>query len=210
MFSPDIDPQQQQTVQSALDDLRLAAGSHCMKPFSFQEVAGALSRLKTGKSIGLTGMSAEMFRAMWAVPGGQALLLQFFNDLLQCAGHPPELQCGFVSLVPKVAEVLKASDVRPINLIEVANKMYCILLTQRLVPNWSAPPVQCGALAGGQVLDALAAGQWAVQQESSTGRDGIRINADIQSALDSLSHVAIADFVLAHTPAPASREALQL
>ncbi|CAE6909974.1 unnamed protein product [Symbiodinium sp. CCMP2592] len=109
--------------------------------------------------------------------------------------------------------LMKTSEIRPIHLIETANKLCCFLLLSRLYPNWPVPTCQFGAIRGGQVMDAMAAAQWQVMTESFQGASthpGIWVNADIKSAFDTVNHAALAKLVFGNCPDHLCREALQL
>ena len=101
-------------------------------------------------------------------------------------------------------------DIRPMNLIEASNKLFCTLLLSRLVVHWPAPFVQCGGLQGGQVADALAAANWQVYSESIADVNRVWLSADIKSASDSIQHDAVASFIREYSPPSVAREALQL
>ncbi|CAE7208175.1 unnamed protein product [Symbiodinium sp. CCMP2592] len=210
LFSPEVPAEGHQHIQHIMDDLQTTAGEYCVKPFSTHEVDEAIARLKRGKTSGMSGMSSELFLSMWSLQEGKHILLMFFNDLLIDSDHPQEVYDGFVTLIPKVSTVRTCSDIRPINLVEVANKMYCYLLTRRLLSSWPVPGCQNGAIAGGQVLDAMSTAYWAVQQESFTGDYAVWVNADIKSAFDTLQHRDIASYIHKHCLPQFSREALQL
>ncbi|CAE7393308.1 unnamed protein product [Symbiodinium microadriaticum] len=109
-------------------------------------------------------VSAELMLALWADSTGQRVVMSFLNSLLCEDDAPPELHDSFVTLVPKVAHVASAQQLRPINLVETVHKMYCFLITQRLQKHWPRPPCQLGGLPGSQVLDPLTAAHFQVQQ----------------------------------------------
>ena len=122
-------------------------------------------------------------------------------SLLSTDDPPSELDGGFVALLPKVAHVRAASQIRPFHLVEVCQKLFSYLLIQRLQSAWHKPPQHHGALRGGQTLDALATAQWTVASESFREQSGrVWLNTDITSAFDSLKHAALLQFILKHTP----------
>ena len=197
-------------MREAVDSLQLATGEFAVVHFSHDEISAAIAALKTGKSSGMSGISAELIHAMWSLDAGKTVLATFLNAQLEAGDQPRELHDSFVALVPKLQHVLHPQRIRPINLVEVCMKLFCRLLTQRLRSEWPQPPGQFGALQGGQVMDALCAAHWRTLVESLTTERSIWVNADIASAFDSLHHSEIADFIQRYTPARLSREALQL
>ncbi|CAE7870862.1 unnamed protein product, partial [Symbiodinium microadriaticum] len=181
-----------------------------MTAFTEEEVFSAVTRLKMGKTSGISGISNELLQSMWSLPQGKAVLLAFFNKMLESPTHPSDMHDSFVTLLPKVKNAMQASEVRPVHLIETANKLYCFLLLSRLYPSWPIPSCQFGAIRGGQVMDAMAAAQWQVLTESFQGTSGIWVNADIKSAFDTVNHAALAKFVFGNCPNHLCREAMQL
>ena len=210
LFHPDVPQEQRQEIQGILESLQLESGAHMLAEFTDAEIQEALNKGKSGKTSGLTGITYELLVAMWGVEDGRTILRQFLNNLFTASQHPQGLYRAFVLLIPKVAQVAAPTDIRPINLIEACNKLYCHILLRRLVASWSTPPCQCGGVAGSQVLDALATAHWMVYNEGVLHQHRIWFNADIRSAFDSLQHVAVARWISESTPSHLAREALQL
>ena len=210
LFSPQTSQADAAQVHDIVESLQYSSGLVQMTGFSEEEVSSAISRLKMGKTSGISGISNELLQSMWSLPQGKAVLLAFFNKMLESPKHPSDMHHSFVTLLPKVKNAMQASEVRPIHLIETANKLYCFLLLSRLYPNWPVPNCQFGAIRGGQVMDAMAAAQWQVMTESFQGTSGIWVNADIKSAFDTVNHAALAKFVFSNCPDHLCREALQL
>ena len=210
LFHPVIPPEEQQTVQDVLQTLQLETGGHAIAHFSDDEIESALDKGKCGKTTGLSGVSYELLHALWSLDDGRRVLRQFLQELYASADHPQDLYCSFVTLIPKLSHVVAPKDVRPINLIEAANKLYCRLLLQRLAPVWKKPPCQCGGVSGGQVLDALATAHWQVYSGSVSQQQRVWFNADIRSAFDTVRHSHLATWINEHTPSYMAREALQL
>ena len=210
LFSPQIPAEQEVSVESIFRDLQLATGEFAIKYFSEEEIAAGLSKGKMGKSTGLSGISYELLVAMWSMPDGRLILREFLNSLLESSNHPTEIHCSFVTLVPKLAEVVTPAQIRPINLVEASTKLFCTLLVRRLVGCWPVAPCQFGGLPGGQVADALASAHWQTYCESIADKSRVWVNADIQAAFDSIHHASVARFVCDHTNPELAREALQL
>ena len=210
LFNPTVSDEHKQTVAEVMSALQLSSGEFAVKLFTKEEIDKGVARLKPGKSTGMSGVSSELLTAMWTIPQGQCILTDFLNDMLQSSEVPAEVHRAFVVLLPKVRDVLRPLDIRPICLVEVTNKLFSFLLLQRLVDSWPVPNCQFGAVSGGQVLDALAAAHWQTGAEAMRQRRSVWINADIQSAFDSLNHSTIAQYLQEHCPPHLSRETLQL
>ncbi|OLP99350.1 hypothetical protein AK812_SmicGene18103 [Symbiodinium microadriaticum] len=201
ILSPVVPAAEQAECAHLLHKLTAATESLTPTPFTYDEISKAVQHLKPGKTSGMTGISAELVKALWQDGDGQSIISCFCNSLLSTDDPPSDLDGGFVALLPKVAHVQTASQIRPIHLVEVCQKLFSYLLIQRLQGVWHKPAQQHGALQGGQTLDALATAQWIVASESFREQSGrVWLNTDITSAFDSLKHTALIHFVLKHTP----------
>ena len=139
-FKSPVPLDDQEACDRIVQELQLAADSESLKPFTWPEVAAAVSRLKMGKSTGMTGISGELISAIWqVVPEGQNMVISFCNSRLKEDHHPADLHQSFVALLPKLPVIREASQIRPINLVEVCHKMYSFLLVQRLQSTWTPP-----------------------------------------------------------------------
>ena len=210
LFHPAVPEEQQQRTQEILEELQLDSGGSAPVAFTDEEISEALSKGKNGKTMGLSGVSYELLVALWGLDEGKVVLREFLSDLYLSADHPRELYKGFVALIPKVSQVVMAQQLRPINLIEPCNKLYCRILLQRLVGAWEIPPCQCGGVSGSQVLDALATAHWQVYLEGAMQQERVWFNADVRSPFDSVHHSFLASWIRQNTPSYLSREALQL
>ena len=102
-----------------------------------------------------------------------------------------------------------ASQLRPILLLEVLQKLYAGILMQRLAPHW--PPLNCqlGAVSGGQPIEALVAAQHMVALSTVTNKTPLFVKLDIKGAFDNLRHASVAAF-LARLPETTCHEAMSL
>ena len=150
------DPQEQSDeIDSFIGDLLSTCDEYSYEPVSSTEVITAVSRLKPGKSTGLSGVSGEFFKAIVQHEEGLAALRLHFDLLLRDGVTPKSYQESFVCLVPKPRLVAQARDLRPMNLIEVVYKLLTAVVCNRVTENWVKPRHQLGGMRGCQVLDAL-------------------------------------------------------
>ena len=168
------------------------------RAISEPEVIAAVSKVQNGKSSGMSGVSGEFFKALIQHKDGLDALRQHFDLLLHAGDFPTDYQQTYVCLIPKLQAVTKASELRPINLIEVIHKIYTTILCHRVCDDWPIPSHQLGGLRGCQSLDALFCTASYFDKESVMQQYSIWFNTDIASAFDSISHVALAQFLQRH------------
>ena len=211
---------QQLFAKTSLTDRSTACASHLAmlqahmattspQPISSEEVIQALTKLKMTKTSGSTGMSNEFLLALGHTDDGELLLRRLLNTMLVQGDIHPDLLIGIACLIPKSASPTLATQIRPIVLLEAAQKLYASILMQRLAPHWPPLTAQLGAVPGGQPVEALFAAQHMMAIARVTGKEPIFIKLDIKGAFDNLSHASVASF-LATLPAAACHEAMQL
>ena len=166
LFNPANPPEDQQIVDRATHLFSERALTSPSPDFSEEEVGQAISRLKASRTSGVSGISNEYLVAMWGNPEGRPLLIRHLSALLHAESLPKGLLAAQVALIPKVREISKPSDYRPINLLECIHRLFSWLLICRLTPSWRLPKVQMGGIKGCQVADALLAAQSRVTRHS--------------------------------------------
>ena len=188
--------------------LRARAGN--LEKFNLQELQQYLPKLKQGKTTGPSGISNEFVLEAARHPCGQELLLSYINTALTLGTLNFEALRSLVALVPKASSITQAGSLRPINLLEVLNKLVSGLLIQRLMLSWRRPKRQLGAVPGGQVLEGLASTLFHLQAEDRTDSPGIWVTIDIKGAFDHVRHARLLQFVADITPDGRAREAAML
>ena len=90
-------------------------------------------------------------------------------------------------MIPKLHQASRARDLRP---FETAMKIYTAVLCQRETATWRTPNLELGRLPGSPVLDALLTTSAFVDEESVARAYSVWFSFDIESAFDSVDHVA--------------------
>ena len=121
----------------------------------------------------------------------------------------PDLLLGIACLIPKAANITMASQIQPILLLEVVQKVYASILMRRLAHHWPPITAQLGAVPGGQPIEALFAAQHMIALATVTDKQPLFLKLDIKGAFDNLRHASVAAF-LATLPAPACYESMRL
>ena len=117
------------------------------------------------------------------------------NVLLRDGEPPTDYFKTYVALIEKCPQVARARDLRPINLMEVLNKLFMGLLTTRLqptVPNYSC---QFAGRPGHQTLDALSTAHHMVDRETKWNKSSVWISLDVSAAFDSLALSQVGAFL---------------
>ena len=178
-------------------------------PFTEAEVLHQISNMQANNTSGPSGLSNDGIKAVVTNYDGLQLVVHMLNTMLIAGDLPAALKMCSVILLPKVQEVVKPSQMRPINLVESLHKLYAALLTSRLRSVWPQYACQLGAMPNSQVLDALGAAYHLMQRESIEGTHGLWIKLDIQGAFDSVSYLTLVQHIRRCTPQPYMLEALR-
>ena len=115
-------------------------------------------------------MSNEFLVALSQTDEGLALLLRLLNTMFLQGLLHPDLLLGIACLIPKATDVTMASQIRPILLLEVMQKVYASILMRRLAQHWPPLTAQLGAVPGGQPIEALFAAQHMVTLANVTDK----------------------------------------
>jgi endonuclease/exonuclease/phosphatase family metal-dependent hydrolase len=113
-------------------------------PLQPEELSLALANLKLGKTSGASGMSNEFLLAMGSTATGHSMLLNLLNAMLIDGDIPPPLLTGIACLLPKTPGATAASQIRPILLLEVLQKLFASILMRRIHSHWPPLHVQVG------------------------------------------------------------------
>ncbi|GKU90588.1 hypothetical protein SLEP1_g4569 [Rubroshorea leprosula] len=160
-----------------------------LKPASLDEVKQALFSMKGLKSPGPDGLQAIFFQKYWTTVSGT--LLHFVNSALINGSFEPSLLQAHVALILKGDAPDVIQKFRPITLLNVAYKVLCKVLVNRLRPYLQEliGPFQSSFLAGRSIIDNKVLTQEAVHSiRHRKGKKGaIILKIDLHKAFDSVS-----------------------
>ena len=164
-------------------------------PFGRDELHSALTKLKRGKTSGASGMSNEFLVALAQHPDGEHLLLHALNIMYLQGYFHPDLTRGVACLIPKVPQAKVASDIRPILLLEVLQKLFATILMTRLNSFWKPLFAQVGAVPGGQAIEALFAAHTMMNVAKVTANNYLFIKMGLKGAFDNLRHASVGQYL---------------
>jgi exonuclease III len=102
------------------------------RPFELHELRAAVASAASGKSPGLDGLSYEFYNSTLPLTGPP--LLAALNSMLEAGQLSESLRQGVVRLLPKVAGVPTAAQLRPITLLCTDYKLLTKMFVGRLLP----------------------------------------------------------------------------
>jgi hypothetical protein len=129
-FQPDqtLFPAFLEALPSLTEDQRLSLE----QPFTMEELEAAVDSAAPHKSPGLDGLSYEFYRATLQEVGPP--LVAAFNAMMAEGLLPASFRQGVVRLLPKVAGIPAAPQLRPITLLGTDYKLLTKILVARLLP----------------------------------------------------------------------------
>ncbi|CAE7455854.1 unnamed protein product, partial [Symbiodinium necroappetens] len=104
------------------------------KGFDMQELRTALGQMKTGKSVGVDGTSAELLKALADLPGEAEHLLEFMTRTLVTHEVPRDWNVPLMVILAKVGTPTEAKHLRPISMGSAAGKLFSRMLLNRTLP----------------------------------------------------------------------------
>ena len=154
--------------------------------FDHEELRVALGQMKTGKSVGVDGTSAELLKALVELPGGADHLLEFMTRTLVTHQIPRDWNVPLMIILAKVTSPSEAKHLRPISMGSAAGKLFSRMLLNRTMPHVVArTPTQCAGV-GRQSSDYLYT-VWRVLQLEREWHSGVcMLKLDIAKAFDSV------------------------
>ena len=102
------------------------------RDFTKQEVDLALKEMAPLKALGLDGMPSLFFQSFWPLIGDD--VSKAVLDCLNSCHIPKEFNYTYVTLIPKVKNLEKKFEFRPISLCNVIYKLISKILANRLKP----------------------------------------------------------------------------
>ncbi|KAJ8485323.1 hypothetical protein OPV22_017808 [Ensete ventricosum] len=162
--------------------------SHLNAPITDDEIVKVVFKSPKHKSPGPDGFPAEFYQIAWAIVGNDVIKAcrHFFSS-----GHIlKEMNCTFISLVPKNDGADSLENYRPISLCNFIYKVISKLLADRLqkVMNKVISPNQAAFLKGRSIHhNVLLANDLVKDLHSKTRGKKICFKADLRKAFDSVN-----------------------
>jgi exonuclease III len=157
------------------------------QPFTMEELQQAVQGAENAKAPGLDGLSYEFYKK--TLPDIGVHLLAALNKMLEQELLTESLRRGVVRLIPKVAGVPRADQLRPITLLSVDYKLLTKMLTARLVgvlPTIITSSQLC-SVKGRYIFDGAAAALSAADYLAAKKLPGFLVSLDLFHAYDRVS-----------------------
>ena len=125
-------------------------------PVTEQELRLHLDKLRPFRSAGLSGVSADLLKAICNLDGGVECLLRLLGHVFDDPACDADvLYRGLAVLVPKVSCVLEPKQTRPLVLTETITKLAARVAMHRVLESWPVVDECMGGRRGLQVSDAV-------------------------------------------------------
>ena len=157
------------------------------REYSADEIKAALFQMGPTKVPGLDGMNAFFYQNFWHIVGDDvtAVVLDFLNSGLML----PDINYTHIVLIPKMKELEKISDYRPISLCNVIYKVISKVLANRLktiLPHLISPS-QSAFVPGHLIIDNVLVAYeslHSMHNKRSGKRGSLALKLDINKAYD--------------------------
>lgn len=187
---PTTDPAARQRVLGALaGGRRLSAAQAAAlgsSTFSTAEVLRALRRGQPGRSPGLDGIPADLYRQCRQAFAPLFSLL--FSAVAATGALPPGFHEGLITLLPKSGDRADPANYRPITLLNTDYRLYALVLARRLGPLLPdcIGPEQTAFVPGRCIGDNIMALQLLPSVLRRRGRWAIAVFCDFSKAFDTI------------------------
>ena len=153
--------------------------------FTHEELSEALCKGKMGKAVGTDKVPDELLVKIGSTTDGAGKILTWFNRLLHGEEPLPDdwLRASMV-LLPKIAEPVKPSQVRPICIGQAACKVYCRMLLERTKSALKYEGCSQSMGSGRQTTDYVFCVARLMQLEQEWKCGAVYLKLDIQKAFD--------------------------
>ena len=168
-------------------------------PFTQEEVLCRIHALKSQRTAGLSGLSADFIKVYTLTPQGLKDVVCVLNSMLS-KGALAEQRLAIMMLAPKVSQASGPKSLRPLSMMESMHKLYMSLLVNRLQASWQPPKHQFGGYKGTQFLDSLFVATNKLNREALAEDEHIWVSADVEGAFDSVSWDAMRRALYSLTP----------
>ena len=169
------------------------------KPFTQEEVVCRIHALKSQRTAGISGLSADFIKVYTLTPQGLQDVVCILSSMLS-EGALLEQGLAVMMLAPEVSHVTGPKSLRPLSMMESMHKLYMSLLVTRLQASWQPPKHQFGGYKGTQFLDSLFVATNKLNRGALAEDEHIWVSASVEAALNSVSWDAMCRALSSFTP----------
>jgi hypothetical protein len=158
-----------------------------VKPFTVDEVRGAVFQMEHNKAPGQDGFPAEFYQACWEIIKDD--LMALFREFH--TGDLPlySLNFGMIILLPKCREAAKIQQYRPICLLNVSFKIFTKVATNRVtqIVQKVISPSQTAFLSGRNIMEGVIVLHETIHEMHRKKQNGIIFKIDFEKAYDKVN-----------------------
>jgi hypothetical protein len=155
--------------------------------FTEKEIREAIFQMKHNKAPGPDGFPAEFYQVFWSVIKDD--LLAMFEELHEEKLPLFSLNFGIITLVPKLEEVTRIEQYRPICMLNVSFKVFTKVLANRL--SLVAPkiirPSQTAFMSGRSILEGVVMLHETLHELKRNKMNGVVLKLDFEKAYDKVN-----------------------
>jgi hypothetical protein len=155
--------------------------------FTKKEIREAIFQMKHNKAPGPDGFPAEFYQVFWSVIKDD--LLAMFEELHEEKLPIFSLNFGIITLVPKLEEVTRIEQYRPICMLNVSFKVFTKVLANRL--SLVAPkiirPSQTAFTSGRSILEGVVMLHETLHELKRNKMNGVVLKLDFEKAYDKVN-----------------------
>ncbi|CAN6179481.1 unnamed protein product [Urochloa humidicola] len=157
------------------------------RPFSEEEIKGALFQMERNKAAGPDSIPIEFFQSCWEIIRED--ILDLFNDFHQGKMDVSRLNYRIITLLPKVKEAEKIQQYRPICLLNCLYKWITKVLSIRLemVNEKLILKNQSAFMKGRNIMNSILALHEILHETKKQGKTGIVLKLDFEKAYDKVN-----------------------
>ena len=178
--------------ECTLDKIPPQLSSTLDEPLTLEDMELAITSLKTNKSPGWDGLTAEFYKHFWDEI--KHILFQTYKEAIENNCLSPSQRIGVVTLIPKPKpppELIHLKNWRPITLLNVDYKIFAHIVKNKFV---KALPhvishVQSGFQAGKSTTDNLILMSLMIDHfDKNPENGGLLLQVDFEKAFDTVDH----------------------
>jgi hypothetical protein len=157
------------------------------KPFSEEEINGALFKMEKNNADGPDGFPIEFYQRSWVFIKQD--IMKLFNDFYEVKLDIRRINYGIITLIPKTKEAIKIQQYIPIYLLRCMYKWFTKILTMRIeaVADQIIHRNQVAFVGGRNIMNNILALHEILHETKRRNKVGVVLKLDLEKAYDKVS-----------------------